>query len=136
MSTPALAKAEKTFYTDEQGVRVTSTRLLVESTTFAMSNITSVSRTIQTPERRGPVFIGAFGALFILVGGSQREAAGILVFGAILLGLAIFWWTRQKTTYGLRVASSSGELTPISSTSKDRIDKIVQAVNESIIDRG
>ncbi|HEX3741727.1 MAG TPA: DUF6232 family protein [Terriglobales bacterium] len=134
MSTPTVTKEETSFYTDEQGVRVTSARLIVESTTYAMGNITSVRRTIEEPSRAGPIFVGAFGVLFLAVGFEQ--GAGLAIFSAFLLGIAVLWWKGQKTYYGLRIASSSGESTPISSIHKERIDKIVQAVNEAVIDRG
>lgn len=132
MSTPA--PSEITFYTDEQGVRVTNTRLIVGSTTYAMGNITSVSRTIYEPSLSGPIFLSAFGALFLFAG--FAGSAGLAVFGALLLGAGILWWKGLKVTYGLRISSSSGESTPISSVNREQIEKIVQAVNEAIIGRG
>src|SRR5437867_4068283 len=114
MSTPA--PAEVSFYTDEQGVRVTNTRLIVGTTTYAMGNITSVRRTIEEPSRSGPIFVGIFGLLFFIVGISEfHKSLGLIAFGGLLLGVAALWWKGQKTTYGLRIASSSGESTPISS---------------------
>lgn len=135
MSTPSVTKEESTFYTDDQGVRVTSTRLIVGSTTYAMGNITSVSRTIQEPSRMGPTVVGAIGIGFFIWAASESQAA-LVFYGVVSLGLAALWWKGQKTLYGLRIASSSGESTPISSIHKERIEKIVQAVNEAIIGRG
>ena len=132
MSTPA--PAEATFYTDEQGVRVTNTRLIVGSTTYSMSNITSVSRSIKKPSYTGPIFLCFFGIVFIALG--LEQATGFAVFGVVLFIAGGLWWKGLKTEYGLRIASSSGESTPIISHNCDRIDKIVHAVNEAIISRG
>ena len=140
MSSPT--PSEVSFYSDDQGVRVTNTRLIVDSTTYAMGNITSVSRATHPPSRLGPIIVGAVSVLFFaqaFIGGTSvahKDALPLLGIGTVVLGGAVLWWIMQKTVYALRVASSSGEATPISSTDRARIDKIVQAVNEAIISRG
>ena len=88
MSTPA--PSEISFYADEQGVRVTNTRLIVGSTTYAMGNITSVSRTVEEPSISGPVFMSVVGAVFLFVG--LRGGVGVAIFGALMPGAGILWW--------------------------------------------
>lgn len=129
------AREEQCFYSDSAGVRVTSTRLLVESTTYAMQNITSIKRDSTPPSRVGPVVIFLVGAL-LLLGGVSGSGLGMVIFALLMLAVGAAWWKSQKTTYHLVIASASGEVKAISSEDKQRVDNIVQAVNESIIGRG
>jgi hypothetical protein len=125
---------EKTFYSDETGVRVTSARLIIENTTYAMANVASVRSAVEDPNRLGPVILIALGVLGVAAEISDRGAA--LVFGIVLLGGGIAWLVTQKPTYHVRISSSSGEADALSSRRKDYIDRVVQAINEAIIGRG
>lgn len=131
----ALGKEETTFYSDDGGVRVTSARLIIGSTTYAMLNITSVMRAVEPPKRIGPLLF-LIGGLFIFGGGLSGSDLSAVVWGVLLLGIGVFWWWKQKPQYHLRIASASGEANAVTSPDKDRVDKIVQAVNEAIIGRG
>jgi ABC-type uncharacterized transport system permease subunit len=139
MSTPALSpvSSEVPFYTDEQGVRVTNTRLIVGNTTFAMASITSVSRMVEEPNRAGPIVTGLVGLVVLVIGAAQTPTSvGVIAFGVVVIAAAVAWWILQKTLYGVRVASSSGESRFISSNDGKRVDSIVQAVNDAVISRG
>lgn len=135
MSTPSQAP-ETSFYIDE-GVRVTNARLIVTNTTYSMANVTSVRRMIEDPSRIGPIVTGLFGLALLVAGFSETPViAGVVIFGLLLVGVAVVWWVKQKPLYHLRIASSSGESNAISDYDGTRIEKIVQAVNEAIISRG
>jgi hypothetical protein len=129
------AREEVIVYSDENGVRVTSSRLIIGQTTYAMLNITSVSCAADPPSRIGPLFFGIFGALLFFAGLSGKVTQLALV-GFSLLAIGGLWWKLQKTHYFLKVASASGEAKAVTSTDKQRVDRIVQAVNEAIIGRG
>lgn len=129
------AKEEINFYSDNTGVRVTSSRLIIGQTTYAMLNITSVSCAAQLPSRIGPLFFLLIGAL-CLIGGIGGSEAALIGWGVFLLAIGGLWWKLQKTNYHLRIASASGEANAVSSQDKQRIESIVQAVNEAIIGRG
>jgi hypothetical protein len=130
----APAKEEISFYSDNSGVRVTNTRLIIGSTTYAMLNITSVSRAETPPSRVGPVMFLLVGTLSFL--GGLSGGSNITIFGVFMMAIGAFWWKTQKTKYHLVIASASGEAKAITSEDKQRVDKIVSAVNESIIGRG
>ncbi|MFQ5927976.1 MAG: DUF6232 family protein [Terriglobia bacterium] len=53
-----------------------------------------------------------------------------------MAGLGIAWWRGQRPTHHLRIASASGESSALSSENKNRIDRVIQAINEAIIQRG
>jgi hypothetical protein len=135
MTTPAMAP-EVTFYSDEGGVRVTNSRLIIGPVTYAMLNVTSVSRAFTKPNRLGPVLLLAIGGLVVLASFSGKFEIGPFMIGIVFAGLGALVWKLQKTKYHLRIASASGEANAITSVNADQIDKIVQAVNEAMIKRG
>ena len=118
-----------------RGVRVTSARIIIGQTTYAMLNITSVMRAEEHPSRLGPVLFLIVGAM-LLVAGITGPEYGLLMFSAFMLGIGAFWWKVQKSKYHLRISSASGEANAVTDFDKARIDAIVQAVNEAIIGRG
>ena len=135
MTTPAMAP-EVTFYSDEGGVRVTNSRLIIGPVTYAMLNVTSVSRAFTKPNRLGPILLLAIGGLVTLASFSGKFEIEPFMIGIVFTGLGALVWKLQKTKYHLRIASASGEANAITSVNADQIDKIVQAVNEAMIKRG
>ncbi|MFQ5664642.1 MAG: DUF6232 family protein [Terriglobia bacterium] len=127
-------KEEITFYSDGHGVRVTSARLIIGDTTFSLANITSVRKISTNPDRRGPLkfMVIAVGVLFLAI----ALESGVLAFGAVVMGgLGVLWWKGQRPVYELHIASASGETAPLKSDDKNRVEKIVQAINEAMIQR-
>ncbi len=135
MATPAIA-TEITFYSDEAGVRVTNSRLIIGPVTYAMLNVTSVSRTFTKPNRVGPALLLGIVALCLVASFSGHFEPTPLVWGLVLTGLVALIWKLQKTKYHLRIASASGEANAITSIDASQIDRIVEAVNEAMIKRG
>lgn len=129
------AKQEISFYSDDGGVRVTSSRLIIGTTTYAMLNITSVTRTSEPPSRVLPLIL-IIGGLFFFLRNVSGPNTGVAVFGFFLLLIGGIMWKGQKTKYHLRISSASGEANAVTDTDMKRVDKIVQAVNEAIIGRG
>ncbi len=58
------------------------------------------------------------------------------MFGVFMLAIGVLWWKGQKTKYHLRISSASGEANAVTDFDKQRIDNIIQGVNEAIIGRG
>jgi hypothetical protein len=56
--------------------------------------------------------------------------------GLIMLGLAIFWWTKQKPELSVVLSSSSGEAQALGSKDAAYINSVVEALNNAIIHRG
>lgn len=125
---------ETTYYSDQAGVRVTDKRVIVNSVTYAMSNITSVETRVEKPSFSGPILFWLIGAALFLGGLSERRAAFVIA-GAIFSVLGYFWFRGCKPLWHLRIASASGESTPLKSINRQWIENIARAINEAMIQR-
>ena len=125
---------EITFYSDDRGVRITNTRAIVGTTTYAMANITSVSMSEKPANRKLGIVVAILG-LIILAITYQLGSSGGVIFGVILLGLGILIAAIVKPTYTVRIGSASGEADAVSSNDKKYIQAIVRAMNEAFIER-
>jgi hypothetical protein len=125
---------ETSYYSDQNGVRVTDKRVIIGSTTYSMANITSVSTKVEHPSKIGPILIIAIGVLFVMTSLAGRSVGGVLVAG-IFIALGYFWFRGVKPIWHLRIASASGENTPLQSVNQQWIASVAQAINEAIIHR-
>jgi hypothetical protein len=125
---------ETSYYSDQSGVRVTDKRVIIASTTYAMANITSVSTTVEHPSKLGPVLFVVIGVCMFL-GGLANTSIGAAFIGVIFGALGYFWYRGIKPIWHLRIASASGETTPLHSINQQWIASIAQAINEAIIHR-
>jgi len=124
---------ETTYYSDETGIRVTNTRVIIGDSTYALANITSVRKNITKPSRTGPIALGLIG-LAIAVSGDGHW--GMILVGVFLIAVSAIMWRGMNPTYHLQIVSSAGETRALESQDKDRIDKVIHAINEAIIHRG
>ena len=117
---------EKTFF-EYEDVKVTNTRFITGSQTFAMSNITSVKVFEQKPKR-------LLGILVVLIGfgiAFQSPVIGILI--AASAGLYLYL---QKTVFHVMLSTSGGESSALKTFQRDYLNKIVSALNDAIVHRG
>jgi hypothetical protein len=92
-----------------------------------MNGVTSVKRGLKEPPRSLPIallFIGA-GIMFVHKG-----------LGYLLLAIAILWLAMQRDKHTIMLNSASGESQALTSTDKEYIQSIINALNEAIIHRG
>ena len=121
----------------EQGnIKVTTSRLLIGSKTFAISNITSVVFG-KIKANKLPAIIVVIAGVFILLFGIALDAVliGLILGGATIAG-GVFIFQNAVDRYSVRLESASGESDALSSKDKEWIRKIVDAINEAIIRRG
>jgi endogenous inhibitor of DNA gyrase (YacG/DUF329 family) len=142
-STLIIERAEPTFYSDEKGVRITSTRLIIPGkkvndgpSTYVMANITSVKTEKQEPNRLGGILVAVLGIIFIIVG-IALHTVSVSIIGAVILVLGLALAILVKPTYHLKIASASGETDALPpQKDKQYIDRIIMAINEALIKRG
>ena len=117
-------------------VTVTSARLVTPGQTYAMSGITSVTRGIIKPSRKGPIFCIVVG-LFALFGGFARgDTQFALMGGGFWLAVGVVWWMATKDKHLVKLNTAGGETDAYISTDMDAVDEIIEALNEAIIARG
>ncbi len=139
-----LEAEEVSFYSDKKGVQVTNKRVIVKNKTYVLANITSVSSAVQKPDVLLPQFVTALGVALLLAGvglliggagSSDGIALGMMLWGVILGVAGYFWYRSCKPIFHLKIASASGESTPLQSENENRIKDICHAVNKAIIHR-
>ncbi|MFC2069818.1 DUF6232 family protein [Chloroflexota bacterium] len=127
--------SEQTFYSDEEGVRITGTRAIFRNTTYTMANIASIRTNRIPPKRAGALWIILIGLALSIIGISSYIST-ITIIGVIVLLLGILWFWKAPSEYHIMITSASGEVSAIKSKDKDYINRIAQAMNEAIINRG
>lgn len=120
--------AEQKFYEDGN-VIVTQSRFVASSKTYAMRNISSMSIGEIKKSK-------VFQILVIIVGVIMLTGEGTRVYGvvAIAMGALLLYFIRNE--YSVRINSNSGENDGFVSKDRERIEKIVNAVNEAMVLRG
>jgi hypothetical protein len=126
--------SEQIIYSDNT-VSVSTSRIVISGTTYALRNISSVKMTFAPAKTGCAIALIVFGAL-ILIGslaqGGQSIVAG-LIGGAVIGGLGFLWLRSCKADYFVTIASSSGEVRALTSKDKSYVEKIVAAINDAII---
>jgi len=132
---------EKAFLT-ESNVYVSNARIVIAGTTYALSNITSVSKRM-TPASTGcSTVIILFGVIILLIGlvhfGVRHVITGLvlIIIAVLAAGGGVYSFKSQKPTYHILLASSSGETEALSSQDEAVVDRIVNAINQAIVSRG
>lgn len=125
---------ETSYYSDEKGVRVTDKRVIIGSTTYSLANITSVSTKVEQPSKVWPTLFMALGVLVTWMALANKSFAAVPV-GGIFGVMGYLWFRGIKPIWHLRIASASGEATPLQSINQQWVASIAQAINEAIMHR-
>lgn len=117
---------------EQSNITVTNTRFIVGAQTYAIRNITSVKPVKYAPQRGGPVGFLLLSAVIALVA-FLSGAYAVGVISLVLVGLCVFWLTRQRYTFGVVLTTSGGEVRAVENSDWPFIQDIVAALNESIM---
>jgi hypothetical protein len=117
----------------EGGVTISTARAVFPTKTYAMSQISSVSMAkVQNTNK----FLAGLGILLVIVGlGTllgQHNILGLII--AVLGGVAFYY--SMRTRYAVVITSSAGEGHALVSSDRAQIERVVNAINEAIIQRG
>lgn len=125
--------SEDTIYSDQE-VSVSTSRVVVRGTTYALRNISSVKMT-NTPAKTGcAIALIIFGLIWgFAILGSKGGVVGAIVIGGACVAGGIFWLRAAKADYHVTITSNAGEVKALTSKNKPYIEKIVDAVNEAIV---
>lgn len=129
--------AEQDIFIDAN-VKITTARVIIDGTTYALRNITSVENTYTPPNRGWAIALLIFGVLS-LIGAFKNFSTsiglgfGTLVFATILIALAVLQWLRAKTDYHVTLTTAAGESEAFTSQDCEYIDKIVNHINDAMV---
>ena len=147
-STLIIEKAEPIFYSDEKGVRITPTRLIIPSqnkndgpTTFAMANISSVKTEKHDPNRLWGVLLGLVGLVAIFYSFNytsldDSNSMAMLIVGSAFAVAGLLWAVFVPITYHIKISSASGEVSVLDSKNKQYVNAVAVAINEALVNRG
>ena len=114
-------------------VQVTRTRVIVGNQTYPVNGITSIRTAHIPPNRLGSVLAGILGLLVLFT--SQGNLQNI-IFGLVLIGVAVLLWIKAKHTYSIFFGTAGGEKQALSSADADYVNRVAGAVDEALIARG
>lgn len=131
---PASLSKEQTYHKDKR-VTVTSARAIIDDSTYPMRNIASVSSRKIEPNNTGAMIAILIGLLIGMCAFVGESWAFILAGGTVIF-VGVLVAATNKTKYAVRIGTSSGETNALTSINKAYIEKIVEAINTAIIERG
>jgi hypothetical protein len=130
---------ELTLYSDG-GAMVTSTRFVVGTTTYAMSQITSVT-TVAIPKSTRLLIWGMVVALCgvscVGIGATSSSGPSTLGILQLLVGAAMIaaYVFVLKAQYAVSIGTSGGQVQALVSTDKTMVAKIAGALTQAIVMR-
>ena len=134
--------AEERSFLNDGYVYVSNTRILLNGTTYATANVTSVRKHVVPPNRGCAIVlvlvsaVGALGALSLALSRDGDAFWGPFILCAVLLVVGILWILAAKPTYHLMLATAGGERSGLWSKDETFIDRIAAAVTDAIVHRG
>lgn len=133
------AAQEASLYADDNVV-VTTTRISIQGTTYALRNIGSVRMGFSpiNPTVCVLTIIAVEGFVLVIGFGAQAHElywfSGLCLLGFICwLGVGIVWWRRLKPDYHVVILSTSGEIKSLTSKDEAYIQRIVGSINDAIV---
>lgn len=126
-------------------IKVTNLRAVFGEKTYAISNISAVETETVAPSSFGGALL-AIGILMVIFAipsflPSQNALQSgpkvtLLLLGLLLLVAGFLSMRAAKSSYTVKISTSSGEVKAYTSDNKELIKNIVESVNQAIIQKG
>lgn len=128
---------EQRIYSDNV-VAVTTTRVIVGGTTYALRNITSVRMTYTPPKVLGAILLLVFGLLllfggFVSIHTESPAPIGVYIAGGASVIAGILLMVTAKASYHVNLSSAAGEVHALTSKDRAYIEKVVVSINDAIV---
>jgi hypothetical protein len=125
---------EEVVFLSNDAAKVTSARVIVGGSTFAMAGVTSVeARKIFPKTSYLP------GLLAVMFGLMVMATPDSIKVGAVILAFGVLWiWSeiRKPIKYALIIRAAGGEVNALESEKENDIDVIALAITDAIVHRG
>jgi hypothetical protein len=138
------SKKEEKVYYDKGNVKITSARAILDDKTYVLKNISSVTVNKQEygAESSGAGSLWVGGGLCALVGiivALSGGNVGVALIFFIVAGICFYVAYGKKgtpawTAYSVRIGSNAGDSDSLKSIDKEYITKVVNAINDAIIE--
>lgn len=125
---------EKIFY-QSNDVIVSNIRFIVNGQTYTMSNVTSVKKNKEEPNKIENILWVFFGLLFLFSGNDTKNGMLALI-GISFICTAIYFAVTKETKFSVVLSTSSSEKQALTSENETYINEIVNALNKAIVYRG
>lgn len=128
---------EETTIHQDQAITITTTRIVVQNKTYPINNITSVGINKTEASNLAPllfIIIGGFTILYSFT--NITENFGKLFIGILMVAAGIGITRTLKPTYNLTLSTAAGEVRAFESQDQAYIQKLNEAINQAIIQRG
>jgi hypothetical protein len=116
-------------------VTVTTVRFIVRRQTFVIRNITSVEFVYHPVARSGPIALILMGMIAALLFSNNPESQFGIVIGVLLAAAGVVMFIFKRTIYEINLVTSGGQLKALSSTGKDFVAMVADALNRAIVAR-
>lgn len=116
---------------NDRGVSVTRNALSAAGQVFPLRDIRNVRVVTVRQNKILPIAISAIGLIGAIAGGLFRSPAG-MVCGTMLVVVGWLTWTTQDIMHRLIVETSSGEREALSSVDLDFVERVAQAVRQTM----
>jgi membrane-bound ClpP family serine protease len=127
---------EKVIY-EKGNIKITNMRAIFGDKTYAVSNITSVTKKEKTtPFSFLPVGIIVFGIAFITISFFNNLNGALMILGVFMVIGGYFVAMLLRTEYFIQLGSAAGDTEAYTSKDIAEIEKIVQAINQAMIQQG
>jgi len=126
---------EKVIY-EKGNIKITTMRAIFGDKTYAVPNITSVTKKEKTtPFSFLPVGIIVFGLAFITISFFNNLDGAIMILGVFMVIGGYFVAMLLRTEYFIQLGSAAGDTEAYISNDIAEIEKIVQAINQAMIEQ-
>lgn len=134
---------EKVIY-EQDAIKITTARAVFGEKTYAVSTISSVELVTVNPSAGlsnvllgGGILASIFGAFSLIPrDGRFHPNWTMLVIGILCIAAGYAWVRSLKPKYMLRFTSTAGAVEAYHSEDRNKIQPIVDAINEAIIQKG
>ncbi|HYM61836.1 MAG TPA: DUF6232 family protein [Thermoanaerobaculia bacterium] len=134
--------ADERIFFNEGNVYVSNTKIMLNGTTYAAANITSVTKRLTPPDQGVAVILIVIGALAIVGAMAMfnsehaEQSIGIMIVGAAFFLAGILAYRAAKPILHMILTSAAGEKERLSSRDTALVDKVTAAISDSITYRG
>jgi hypothetical protein len=118
-------------------IKITNLRAVFAEKTYSVSNITSVETKQINPSGCLPFGLVVASIIFFMLGVTDlKENWQFILFALLSFGLFIVLYRGSKPSWAVSLTTASGEVKAYESPKQDEIKKIVDALNNAIVQKG